>query len=105
MLSSLSLHFALLQSRSMRKARERCLPMNFTQEDLRAHSVGRDRMRIGASLADIDPMSIDRSVSFDSVGGLEGQVNALKEMVVFPLLYPEVSGGWPLMLDECVWLI
>ena len=29
-------------------------------------------------------------VSFDSVGGLGSHVQALKEMVVFPLLYPEV---------------
>jgi ATP-dependent 26S proteasome regulatory subunit len=29
-------------------------------------------------------------VRFDSVGGLSKQIQALKEMVVFPLLYPEV---------------
>ncbi|XP_065176729.1 ATPase family AAA domain-containing protein 2-like [Sycon ciliatum] len=82
--------FERRKSRSMRKARDRCLPMNFSEQDLHTHTVTRDRMRIGASLADIDPMSIDRSVSFESVGGLGDQVSALKEMVVFPLLYPEV---------------
>ncbi|XP_029976101.1 ATPase family AAA domain-containing protein 2-like [Salarias fasciatus] len=40
--------------------------------------------------ADIEPMSIDQSVGFDSIGGLSGHISALKEMVVFPLLYPEV---------------
>ena len=40
----------------------RCLPMNLTAEDVATGAI-RDRNRIGASLADIDPMSIDRSVS------------------------------------------
>ncbi|TDH03677.1 hypothetical protein EPR50_G00144390 [Perca flavescens] len=50
----------------------------------------RDKMNAGAGLADIDPMAIDQSVGFDSIGGLSGHIAALKEMVVFPLLYPEV---------------
>ncbi|TKS89215.1 ATPase family AAA domain-containing protein 2 [Collichthys lucidus] len=50
----------------------------------------RDRMNAGAGLADIDPMAIDQAVGFDSIGGLSGHISALKEMVVFPLLYPEV---------------
>ncbi len=29
-------------------------------------------------------------VKFDSVGGLSHHIQSLKEMVVFPLLYPEV---------------
>ena len=41
----------------------RCLPMNFDKDDLAGSIVLRDRQRIGASLADIDPMNIDRSVS------------------------------------------
>lgn len=38
----------------------RCLPMNLAQNEL-TH-VMKDRQKIGASLADIDPMSLDRSV-------------------------------------------
>uniref|UniRef100_A0A8C7N784 ATPase family AAA domain-containing protein 2 n=1 Tax=Oncorhynchus kisutch TaxID=8019 RepID=A0A8C7N784_ONCKI len=52
--------------------------------------IHKDRMKMGASLADVDPMVIDQSVRFDSVGGLTSHISALKEMVVFPLLYPEV---------------
>ncbi|NXY27316.1 ATAD2 protein, partial [Pomatorhinus ruficollis] len=52
--------------------------------------VHKDRMKIGASLADVDPVQIDCSVRFDGVGGLADHISALKEMVVFPLLYPEV---------------
>uniref|UniRef100_A0A8C3SQS5 ATPase family AAA domain-containing protein 2 n=1 Tax=Chelydra serpentina TaxID=8475 RepID=A0A8C3SQS5_CHESE len=66
----------------------RCLPLNFRKDELKG--VHKDRMKIGASLADVDPMQIDFSVRFDSVGGLSSHISALKEMVVFPLLYPEV---------------
>lgn len=35
-------------------------------------------------------LSFPPQVGFDSIGGLSGHISALKEMVVFPLLYPEV---------------
>ncbi|XP_068591755.1 ATPase family AAA domain-containing protein 2B isoform X2 [Cebidichthys violaceus] len=66
----------------------RCLPMNLVKDDLLG--VHKDRMKIGASLADVDPMHIDKTVRFESIGGLSRHISALKEMVVFPLLYPEV---------------
>lgn len=81
--------FRRRKARSMAKGRAQCLPMNFAPEDI-GQGVVRDRVRIGASLADIDPMNIDRSVTFDSVGGLQHHVRALKEMIIFPLLYPEI---------------
>ncbi|KAM3614165.1 uncharacterized protein V6R79_011028 [Siganus canaliculatus] len=62
--------------------------MNLRKEDILG--IHKDRMKIGASLADVDPMHIDRTVRFDSIGGLSRHISALKEMVVFPLLYPEV---------------
>lgn len=40
----------------------RCLPMNLIKEDLLG--IHKDRMKIGASLADVDPMHIDRTVSY-----------------------------------------
>ena len=33
---------------------------------------------------------ISGQVMFDAVGGLNKQIRALKEMVLFPLMYPEV---------------
>ncbi|XP_036119514.1 ATPase family AAA domain-containing protein 2B isoform X14 [Molossus molossus] len=66
-----------------------CLPMNLRTEDL-ASGILRERVKVGASLADVDPMNIDKSVRFDSIGGLSHHIHALKEMVVFPLLYPEI---------------
>ena len=41
----------------------RCLPMNLRAEDL-ASGILRERVKVGASLADVDPMNIDKSVSF-----------------------------------------
>ena len=84
--------FKRRKNRSMARGRRRCLPMNITTEDIAssAFATARDRQKIGASLADIDPMNIDRSVTFDSIGGLSEHIQSLKEMIVFPLLYPEV---------------
>ena len=42
------------------------------------------------ALADADPLGVDQHVNFDSVGGLEGHIDQLKEMVALPLLYPEI---------------
>ncbi|KAK9288139.1 hypothetical protein L1049_016587 [Liquidambar formosana] len=39
--------------------------------------------------ADIQPVQVDESVSFDDIGGLSQYIDALKEMVFFPLLYPD----------------
>ncbi|XP_004607818.2 ATPase family AAA domain-containing protein 2 [Sorex araneus] len=81
-------HFERHRKRSRNRAINRCLPLNFRRDELRG--IYKDRIKIGASLADVDPMQLDSSVRFDSVGGLSHHIAALKEMVVFPLLYPEV---------------
>lgn len=39
--------------------------------------------------ADIQPVQVDDSVTFDQVGGLADYVQSLKEIVFFPLLYPK----------------
>ncbi|XP_051811082.1 ATPase family AAA domain-containing protein 2-like isoform X2 [Acanthochromis polyacanthus] len=70
------------------KSLNSCHPLGLHSEDLLG--TRRDKMASGAGLADIDPMAIDQSVGFDSIGGLSGHISALKEMVVFPFLYPEV---------------
>ncbi|KAH8674031.1 hypothetical protein BX600DRAFT_378381 [Xylariales sp. PMI_506] len=40
--------------------------------------------------ADADPLGVDMNVDFSKVGGLEGHIDQLKEMVQLPLLYPEL---------------
>ena len=42
------------------------------------------------ALADSDPLGVDPNVNFDGVGGLDDHITKLKEMVMLPLLYPEV---------------
>nr|XP_043627674.1 ATPase family AAA domain-containing protein At1g05910 [Erigeron canadensis] len=44
--------------------------------------------------ADIQPLQVDDSVSFDDIGGLSGYIDALKEMVFFPLLYPDFFASY-----------
>ncbi|XP_038145602.1 ATPase family AAA domain-containing protein 2-like isoform X1 [Cyprinodon tularosa] len=80
--------FQRRRSKNRSRPVNRCLPMNLVKEDLLG--IHKDRMKIGASLADVDPMQIDKTVRFDSIGGLSRHISSLKEMVVFPLLYPEV---------------
>ena len=48
------------------------------------------RMKDRQALADADPLGVDPNVNFDGVGGLQGHIDQLKEMVALPLLYPEV---------------
>ncbi|XP_028673053.2 ATPase family AAA domain-containing protein 2-like [Erpetoichthys calabaricus] len=74
--------------RSRKRIQNGCLPLNFRKDDLLG--IHKDRMKIGSSLADVDPMSIDKTVTFDSIGGLKSHIALLKEMVLLPLLYPEV---------------
>eukprot|EP00189_Rhodosorus_marinus_P000780 CAMPEP_0113957968 /NCGR_PEP_ID=MMETSP0011_2-20120614/3078_1 /TAXON_ID=101924 /ORGANISM="Rhodosorus marinus" /LENGTH=1285 /DNA_ID=CAMNT_0000968617 /DNA_START=628 /DNA_END=4485 /DNA_ORIENTATION=+ /assembly_acc=CAM_ASM_000156 len=38
----------------------------------------------------IEPVKVDSSITWDVVGGLDSHIRALKEMVLLPLLYPEV---------------
>ncbi|XP_062173203.1 ATPase family AAA domain-containing protein At1g05910 isoform X2 [Alnus glutinosa] len=44
--------------------------------------------------ADIQPLQVDESVSFDDIGGLSEYIDALKEMVFFPLLYPDFFASY-----------
>ncbi|XP_052743253.1 ATPase family AAA domain-containing protein 2 isoform X2 [Bicyclus anynana] len=42
------------------------------------------------ALRDIQPIEVDGSVRFSSVGGLEDHIKCLREMVLFPLMYPDL---------------
>ncbi|KAL4951310.1 hypothetical protein BDW69DRAFT_186515 [Aspergillus filifer] len=48
------------------------------------------RVKDKQALADADPLGVDMKVNFDNVGGLQGHIDQLKEMVSLPLLYPEI---------------
>lgn len=44
--------------------------------------------------ADIQPLQVDENVSFKDIGGLSEYIDALKEMVFFPLLYPDFFANY-----------
>ena len=78
----------------MHKERDSVQPMNFGPSSsskssmggsVRDHTSRKDMLRVDAL-----PVAVDSKIGFQTVGGLDGHVNALKEMVVLPLLYPEV---------------
>lgn len=81
--------FERKKASKLAKARSQCLPLNMKPADLLKGTLC-DRIKVGSSLADIEPMTIDKSITFESIGGLNHHINSLKEMVLFPLLYPEV---------------
>lgn len=83
-------HFQKKKHREMEKSRSTMLPMNLDENEVNHRHGFRDRERIGASLADVDPMAFDKSITFESVGGHPDAIRQLKEMVVLPLLYPTV---------------
>lgn len=82
-------HFEKKKKKNLAKSKTECLPLNFKPID-RVKGSLRDRQKIGSSLADVDPMAINKTILFDKIGGLDKHVQALKEMILFPLLYPEV---------------
>ena len=69
--------------------RSKLRPVNMSKHDA-TKAIFRERMNMGASMADIQPMEMDMGVTFESVGGVDDHVNSLREMVIFPLLYPEI---------------
>jgi ATP-dependent 26S proteasome regulatory subunit len=40
-------------------------------------------------LMEVQPVAVDPSITFKSVGGLDSFINKLKEIVIFPLVYHE----------------
>jgi ATPase family AAA domain-containing protein 2 len=68
------------RGRGMAKARSKVQPINLPD----GHTAG------GRPNADITPMMVDKNVDWSEVGGLSSHVQSLKEMVVLPLLYPEI---------------
>ncbi|KAK6034212.1 hypothetical protein COOONC_28283 [Cooperia oncophora] len=93
------LRFERRKERSLAKARDRYMPINLNAKDLTAsQAVIRERLRqTGGSCTDIDPMSIDRGIGFEQVGGLGAHIQSLKEVVLFPMLYPEIFKQFNIM--------
>lgn len=62
---------------------------NKTKGRQKSKSTGHEKTNERA-LREIQPVEVDGSVRFSSVGGLEEHIKCLREMVLFPLMYPEL---------------
>ncbi|CAH2235057.1 ATPase family AAA domain-containing protein 2-like isoform X2 [Pararge aegeria] len=62
---------------------------NKTKGRQKSKSMNEDK-KTDRALRDIQPIEVDGSVRFSSVGGLEEHIKCLREMVLFPLMYPEL---------------
>lgn len=45
---------------------------------------------LGSKIIPIGPEKLDANVRFSSIGGLDGHIQCLKEMILLPMMYPEV---------------
>ncbi|XP_040580500.1 ATPase family AAA domain-containing protein 2 [Lepeophtheirus salmonis] len=81
--------FEKRKAKRMMIEKSKMMPLNMKKKDLEM-ALFKDRKKVGSSMADVSPMDLDLSVSFDSVRGINEHINSLKEMVIFPLLYPEL---------------
>ncbi|XP_064211854.1 ATPase family AAA domain-containing protein 2 isoform X3 [Tribolium castaneum] len=57
------------------------------------HSKSEQKMKSGAGgskIIPIGPETLDTKVRFSSIGGLDGHIQCLKEMILLPMMYPEV---------------
>ena len=76
--------------RRIEKELESIQPINAATSLNTAGSIRDKVSRRDLSRADVNPIVVDSNISFDSVGGLDKHIRALKEMVVLPLLYPDI---------------
>ncbi len=81
--------FAKRKNKRMMIERSKLRPVNMSKHDA-TKAIFKERQAVGASMADVQPMEMDMGVTFESVGGVDGHINSLREMVIFPLLYPEI---------------
>jgi len=84
----------LREERRIKRARKKIQPIQMHDLGLYHEAMGPNLKRNQHKKdkngpADISPMEIDLNVDWNMVGGLQGHVQKLKEMVVLPLLYPD----------------
>ena len=64
--------------------------LGFNLNDLGLFGAYNAKSKKSGEKADADPIDIDPSVDWTKVGGLDSHVNSLKEMVILPMLYPDL---------------
>lgn len=87
-------NFSRYEADRLLRERESIQPLDISMMGGSSHGMGgstRDRAsRKDMLRVDATPLTVDSGIGFQSVGGLDNHVKALKEMVVLPLLYPEL---------------
>uniref|UniRef100_A0A914H4P0 Bromo domain-containing protein n=1 Tax=Globodera rostochiensis TaxID=31243 RepID=A0A914H4P0_GLORO len=81
--------------KSLLKGRQELMPINLSEKDIQMNmaQIAREKVRqtnSKSSCADIDPMQIELGNGFEQVGGLAQHIQSLKEIVLFPMLYPHL---------------
>ncbi|XP_050188888.1 ATPase family AAA domain-containing protein 2-like [Myiozetetes cayanensis] len=85
-------HTSPVREKDSYKRAKRSLSANSRKDNLNEvyRTSHENQMKIGTSLAGVEKIQIGSSVQFDGVGGLSDHISALKEMIILPLLYPDV---------------
>lgn len=87
-------NFRRYEADRLLRERESIQPLDISMMGGGSHGMGgstidrasrKDMLRVDAT-----PLTVDSGIGFQSVGGLNNHIKALKEMVVLPLLYPEL---------------
>ncbi|XP_027541336.1 ATPase family AAA domain-containing protein 2-like isoform X2 [Neopelma chrysocephalum] len=81
-----------VRERDSCKRTKRSLSVNSRKDNLNEvyRTSHENQMEIGTSLTGVRRMQIGSSVQFDGVGGHSMHISALKEMIILPLLYPDL---------------
>ena len=83
-------NFKRYEGERLRKERDSIQPLDAGAASAVGGSVRDKASRRDMLRADATPLAVDSQIGFANIGGLDTHVAALKEMVVLPLLYPDV---------------
>ena len=82
--------FSKYESNRLAKERKSIQPINDGNTNQMGGSLMDKASKRDLMRADVAPIAIDSKIGFSAIGGLDKHVASLKEMVILPLLYPDV---------------
>ncbi len=82
--------FSKYESNRLAKERNSIQPINDGNTNHMGGSLMDKASKRDLMRADVAPIAIDSKIGFSAIGGLDKHVASLKEMVILPLLYPDV---------------
>lgn len=72
---------------------DRCVREKYSKTPKSSHSKTDQKMKSGtggSQIIPIGPETLDSNIRFSSIGGLDCHIQSLKEMILLPMMYPEV---------------